>query len=305
MNHFTVELVSNASQDRFADNSTTSFTSYLAQPIKLEGKWKFALTKISVPTHFNNVSKSRIRIKPNAFLWYSKGWDRYVICDIEVFFGTAQDVIEKINECVREALKADWDRSIAEAKKKAVENMTWEESIEKAKERNAGNVEVDEEPPVDLDQDFLHSVEIDVDGNLRFKLDDNFMIMFEKSELASALGVDVAYYHKGDVRGTITPDIQRIHTIYVYSDAVDYSIVGDTRTQMLTYFVIPNMIRGQSVSKRPMIHEKELYNPVFRPLISNYIQSIKIDLRDAYGEKIQFYDYGQCNATLKFIKITD
>ena len=175
MNHFTVELVSNASQDRFADNSTTSFTSYLAQPIKLEGKWKFALTKISVPTHFNNVSKSRIRIKPNAFLWYSKGWDRYVICDIEVFFGTAQDVIEKINECVREALKADWDRSIAEAKKKAVENMTWEESIEKAKERNAGNVEVDEEPPVDLDQDFLHSVEINFDGNLRFKLDDNFM----------------------------------------------------------------------------------------------------------------------------------
>ena len=216
------------------------------------------------------------------------------------FFGTVTDIVDKLNECVRTALKADWEHYIDEKKK----NKTFMEAVEEAKARKAGTF-VEEKPPVELDQDYLHSVDIDGDGNLSIKLDNNFMIMFEQSELASCLGVRVTHYYKGEVTGIITPDVQRIHTIYVYCDVVAYAIVGDTRAQMLTYFVVPNMIRRQSISKRPAILEKELFNPVFRPLISNYIQSIRLDLRDAYGQKIQFFNYGQCNATLKFIKVSD
>ena len=44
----------------FNDNSLASFKNLLSENIDLQGEWRVALTEITFPTHFNNVTDTKL-----------------------------------------------------------------------------------------------------------------------------------------------------------------------------------------------------------------------------------------------------
>ena len=56
MNSFTVELVSNASFDCYPNNTLSSFTNFLPEQINLEGEWEVAITELSYPSLYQNIT---------------------------------------------------------------------------------------------------------------------------------------------------------------------------------------------------------------------------------------------------------
>ena len=56
MESFTIELVSNASGELFRDNTLSSFTNFLPGQLNLERQWDVAISEISYPSMYHNVT---------------------------------------------------------------------------------------------------------------------------------------------------------------------------------------------------------------------------------------------------------
>ncbi|KAI1298611.1 hypothetical protein HDE_04128 [Halotydeus destructor] len=100
----------------------------------------------------------------------------------------------------------------------------------------------------------------------------------------------------GLAEGTGNPDLKfGKRAIFVYSDLVKHSIVGDTYSQLLKLSMVPNGLEfGKQVIQR---YEK----PIYIPLQNSKCDSIEIQLRDDAGELIDFSE-GQTYITLHFRK---
>ena len=60
MEWFTTELVSNASAQLFPDNPLSSFANFLPQQLKLDGQWEVAISEISYPSMYQNVTEGKL-----------------------------------------------------------------------------------------------------------------------------------------------------------------------------------------------------------------------------------------------------
>ena len=61
MESFTIELVSNASGELFPDNTLSSFTNFLPEQLNLEGQWEVAISEISYPSMYQNITEGKIK----------------------------------------------------------------------------------------------------------------------------------------------------------------------------------------------------------------------------------------------------
>ena len=59
MSSFTVELVSNASFDCYPNNTLSSFTNFLPEQINLDGEWEVAITELSYPSLYQNITDGK------------------------------------------------------------------------------------------------------------------------------------------------------------------------------------------------------------------------------------------------------
>ena len=59
MDSFTIELVSNASFNCYPNNSLISFTNFLPEQIHLTGEWEVAISEISYPSLYQNVTEGK------------------------------------------------------------------------------------------------------------------------------------------------------------------------------------------------------------------------------------------------------
>ena len=62
MDSFTIEVVSNASFNCYPNNSLNSFTNFLLEQIHLKGEWEVALSEISYPFFYQNVTEGKFTI---------------------------------------------------------------------------------------------------------------------------------------------------------------------------------------------------------------------------------------------------
>ena len=81
---------------------------------------------------------------------------------------------------------------------------------------------------------------------------------------------------------TIIQNAGEISNFYNYSDIVDYQIVGDEQTPLLR--IVPT----GSVSKGVNSNSKIFDSPHYIPVSRNIIDTIKIDIRNHFGEPILF-----------------
>ena len=84
-------------------------------------------------------------------------------------------------------------------------------------------------------------------------------------------------------------DIVRIHSLMIYSNLVEYNLVGDTKAPLLRCFpFISKLNGGDIITTGQYLNYQTFSNLQFRPLLKNSFHSIHIDLRDTSGEKIPF-----------------
>ena len=101
-------------------------------------------------------------------------------------------------------------------------------------------------------------------------------------------------------------DIVRIHSLMIYSDLVEYNIVGDTKAPLLRCFpLISKLKAGDLITTGQYMNYQTFSNLQFRPLLKNSFHSIHIDLRDTSGEKIPFVYVGITCLVLMFRKVSN
>ena len=75
----------------------------------------------------------------------------------------------------------------------------------------------------------------------------------------------------------------RIHSLMIYSDLVEYSIVGDTKAPLLRSFpFMSKLMGGDIITTGQCMNYQTFSNLQFRPLLKNSFHSIHIDLRDIW-----------------------
>ena len=96
-------------------------------------------------------------------------------------------------------------------------------------------------------------------------------------------------------------DIVRIHSLIIYSNLVEYNIVGDTKTPLLRCFPFISKLKGGDLKLTGQYMNYQTFsNLEFRPLLKNPFHSIHIDLRDTSGEKRLFVSVGITRLVLMF-----
>lgn len=133
--------------------------------------------------------------------------------------------------------------------------------------------------------------------------DKSYDVMFHYSEeLSQLLGLYDGQVYGMDkdgeyLEGASPYDLTGgINNLYIYSDVVDYSTVGDVKAQLLRTVKIPNEIKfGDAVD---ITYEK----PYYIPVASREIGTIEIDIKDDSGEPINFM-FGRVQVILHFVKI--
>ena len=84
-------------------------------------------------------------------------------------------------------------------------------------------------------------------------------------------------------------DIVRIQTLMIYSDYVDYNIEGDTKAALLRCFLFISKLNNVDlISTGQNIINQSFPNLQFLKFLKNSFHSVKLKLRDTYGEKILF-----------------
>ena len=101
-------------------------------------------------------------------------------------------------------------------------------------------------------------------------------------------------------------DIVHILSLLIYSDLVEYSIVGDTKASLLRCFPLISKLKGGDIiTTGQYMNYQTFTNLQFRPLLKNSFLSINIDLRDTSGEEIPFVSVGITHLVLMFRKASN
>ena len=101
-------------------------------------------------------------------------------------------------------------------------------------------------------------------------------------------------------------DNVRIHSLVIYTDLIEYNIVGDTKAPLLRCFPFISKLKpGDIITAGLHINNQTFSNLQFRLLLKNSFHSIRIDLRDTSGEKVYFVSVGTTRLVLMFRKASN
>ena len=105
MYYFTIELVSNASFNCYLNNSLSSFKNFLPQQVHLKGKWEVAISEISYPSWYQNVTEGKFTLVDGRESSEEKR--KFVPMNIEPgFYPSIVDIVVAMNNKTREHLGA-------------------------------------------------------------------------------------------------------------------------------------------------------------------------------------------------------
>ena len=111
---------------------------------------------------------------------------------------------------------------------------------------------------------------------------------------------------KGPHEPEFAYDIVRIHSLMIYSDIVEYNIVGDTKAPLLRCFPFISELKGGDIlTTGQYLNYQTFSNLQSRPLLKNSFNSIHIDLRDQSGQKTPFVYVGITRLVLMFRKVSN
>ena len=99
-------------------------------------------------------------------------------------------------------------------------------------------------------------------------------------------------------------DIVRIHMLMIYSDIFEYNIVGDTKAALCyDAFILYQRLRMETSSQPDNTWIIKVFQICSLKNLKNSFHSIKLELRDSYGDNVPFKSVGVTRAMLMFRKL--
>ena len=95
--------------------------------------------------------------------------------------------------------------------------------------------------------------------------------------------------HQSDFPVDITCGSQ---LIFVYIDVIEYQIIGDVGAPVIKIIETERRLRNGSINTVTPIHHKTFTILDYKPILSNNIQNIKVELRNEAGKLIPFNGTG-------------
>ena len=103
----------------------------------------------------------------------------------------------------------------------------------------------------------------------------------------------VILWGKGSHKPDFAYEIVRIHSLMIYTDQVEYNIVGDTKAPMQCCFLfISKLKNGDTITTGQYMDYQTFSNLQFRPQLKKLFHRVQIDLRDTGVEEIPFLPVG-------------
>ena len=85
----------------------------------------------------------------------------------------------------------------------------------------------------------------------------------------------------------------------IYSDIVEYNIVGDTKAALLRCIpFISKLKNGNIISTGQYTNYQNFPKLQLKKILKNSFHSIKLELRDSYGEKVPFNSVSATRAVM-------
>ena len=248
MDSFTIELVSNASGELFPENTLGSFTNFLPEQVNLEGQWEVAISEISYPSMYQNITEGYFMFFDERLSKSTSNYNREPGLYISII-----DIVEAMKTLIQER------------------NNHNETCITVKVSRRTQKVVI-------------------------MLANDTSGLAFCSTDLGHVYGNNVGnefgvlMIGKGPHEPEFAYDIVRIHSLMIYSDLLEYSIVGDTKAPLLQCFPFISKLKGGDIiTVGQYMNYQTFSNLQFRPLLKNSFQSIHIDLRDTSSEKKLLY----------------
>lgn len=267
MDSFTIELVSNASFNCFPDNTLSSFSNFLPEQINLDGQWEVAISELSYPSMYQNITLGKF-----FYTEFSKEAteppEPYTIKP--GLYTSISEIINAMNNLISDRMKRKEKYITAH-----VDKITQQVNISLRKDISS--------------------------------------LVFCSNDLTHIFGVEslepdsgLLMYGIGPHKNQLAYDIVRIHSLMIYSDLVEYNIIGDTKAPLLRCIpFISKIENGDVITTGQYMNYQTFSNLQFKRLLKNTFHSIKIELRDSTGEKIPFVSVGITRVTLMFRKISN
>ena len=264
MDSFTIELVSNASSQLFLNNTLSSFTKFLPEQVILVGQWEVAISEISYPIMYQNVTKGK-------FMFYddnlSKTTEAYYLKPGLCSYIT--DMVEAMNTLIQE--RNNHRNTCITIK---VSRVTQRRKVYLANEESS--------------------------------------LAFFSTDLGHIFGGDmqndlgILMCGKGSHEPTIADDFVRIHSRMIYTDIVDYNIVGHIKAPLRRRFPFISKVKSGDIMTTGQYTNYQTFSVLqFRRLLKISFHSIHIDLQDTTGERIPFVSVGLTRLILMFRKVSD
>ena len=89
--------MSNASLELYPDNTLSSFTNFLPEQVELQGQWEVAISEISYPSMYQNVTEGKFQFYDEK---WSKSTEYYYLSP--GLYHSINDIIEAMNKLVQE-----------------------------------------------------------------------------------------------------------------------------------------------------------------------------------------------------------
>ena len=257
-------MVSNASGEMFPNNTLSSFTNFLPEQVNLEGQWEVAISEISYPSMYQNITEGKFNFFDEKL---SKSTSTY---NLEPgLYTSITDIVEAMNTLIQQR------------------NNHHETCIAVKVSRKTQKVVI-------------------------LLANDSSGLAFCSTDLGHIFGNNVGnefgvlMIGKGPHEPEFAYDIVRIHSLMIYSDLVEHSIVGDTKAPLPRCFPFISKLKGGDIITTGQYMNYQTFNNLqFRPLLKNSFHSIHIDLKDTSGEKIPFVSVGITRLVLMFRKVSN
>ena len=248
----------------FPDNTLSSFTNFLPEQLNLEGQWEVAISEISYPSMYQNITEGKFKFFDEKLL---KSTSTY---NLEPgLYTSITDTVEAMNRLIQER------------------NNHNETCITVKVSRRTQKVVI-------------------------MLANDSSGLAFCSTDLGHIFGkivgneFGVLMIGRGPHEPELAYDIVRIHSLMIYSDLVEFNIVGDTKAPLLRCFPFISKLKGGDIITTGQYKNYQtLSNLQFRPLLKISFHSIHIDLRDTSGETIPFVSVGITRLVLMFRKVSN
>ena len=268
---FTIDLISNASIKIFGKNTIAKFRNQLTQPAMLEGEWQVALSSISFPSNINNVNSNGLVVYVNSGVEFDASHNRS---------GHLRTIRRGIDTSLDQLM--DELRRIAHLKQF---DFTFEKNTHKLVLQfgaNEGLSLENEEIPSILGFNCIKDDSHDGYIHIGYKSHKNL----NRHQIDFPVGITCGS-----------------KLMFVYIDIIEYQNIGDVRAPVIKIIESERRLRNGSLYTVKPIHQKTFTILDYKPILSNNIPNIKVELRSETEKLIPFTETEKVIVSSKFQKI--